>query len=55
MNILCKIPTRSRPDKFFATLDSFVQKESGEHNIHYLISIDNDDESMHTAQVKGTS
>lgn len=43
--ILVKFPTRGRPDKFFETLDSFIEKQSGKHSIHYLVSLDEDDET----------
>lgn len=54
MHILCKIPTRSRPEQFIKTLSSFVNNESGLHKITYLISIDYDDDSMDHLVLKKT-
>jgi len=45
-NILCKIPTRSRVDAFIETFDSFHGRQSNDHIIHYMISIDDDDDEM---------
>jgi hypothetical protein len=53
MKILCKLPTRGRPEKFFATLESLTSRASGDHDIQYLVSIDNDDNTMHTSKVLG--
>lgn len=44
--ILCKIPTRTRPSEFDATLQSFVEMQSSVVKVTYLISLDNDDDSM---------
>ena len=44
--ILCKIPTRTRPGEFDATLQSFVEMQSSVVKVTYLISLDNDDDSM---------
>jgi hypothetical protein len=53
MKILCKLPTRGRPEKFFATLESLTSRASGDHDIQYLVSIDDDDNTMHTSKVLG--
>lgn len=44
--ILIKIPTRERPDKFFCTLDKYVELLSGNHKIEFVVSCDTDDISM---------
>lgn len=51
--LLIKIPTRSRPEKFFKTLDLFYQKLS--HNIpfQFLIACDIDDATMHNDEIIG--
>lgn len=54
MNLVCKIPTRGRPEKFFATLVSFVTKQSEKNNVQYLISIDDDDETMPLESINNT-
>ena len=51
MDLLVKFPTRARCDKFFTVLDSFVSKQSSEHNCHYLVSCDNDDETMNNPEI----
>jgi hypothetical protein len=45
-HILCKIPTRTRPQQFDATLRSFVQHQIDAAKVTYLISCDNDDDTM---------
>tara|TARA_Y100000996_G_scaffold121288_1_gene90912 strand:+ start:1725 stop:2423 length:699 start_codon:yes stop_codon:yes gene_type:complete len=50
MDLLVKFPTRGRCDRFFTVLDSFVEKQSGDHNCHYLVSCDNDDETMNNPE-----
>ena len=51
-HILVKIPTRSRPDDFLRLYNDLKLKESGNHKITYLISIDDDDATMHTNAIK---
>ena len=49
--LLIKLPTRSRPEKFFKVLDLYYQKLSGTIPYQFLISGDVDDKSMNCAQV----
>ena len=51
MDILVKIPTRARTEQFFSVLNLIVESTSGDHNYHYLISCDNDDEQMNNPEV----
>lgn len=51
MNILFKYPTRSRPDKFFDTLDKYYAKISVNKHFSFLITIDEDDSSMNNKKV----
>jgi hypothetical protein len=51
-NILIKIPTRSRPEQFFRVLDLFYEKLSGTLPYHFVISCDEDDETMNNPMVK---
>lgn len=44
--LLIKIPTRSRPEQFFKTLDIYYQKLSRTISYHFLISCDASDSSM---------
>lgn len=43
MNILVKLPTRSRPKKANEVLLSFMNRQSGKHSIMYLLTTDEDD------------
>lgn len=44
--ILCKFPTRTRPELFLKTLSEYISKASNNNFIQYLISYDSDDETM---------
>jgi hypothetical protein len=44
--ILCKLPTRSRPDKCLKTLGEYISKAVDNSAIQYLVSYDSDDETM---------
>ena len=46
MNILIKFPTRGRPDIFLSTLDLYYNLCSDLNKTQFLISIDEDDETM---------
>ncbi len=46
MNMLVKFPTRSRPEKFTEVYTAACKLLSGEHEVRWLVSIDDDDESM---------
>ncbi len=50
--LLIKLPTRSRPEKFFKTLDTFYEKLSNKVPYHFLISCDLDDKSMNQDKIK---
>ena len=45
-SLLIKIPTRSRPEKFLNVLDLYYKKLSGLYPYHFVISCDNNDNSM---------
>jgi hypothetical protein len=51
MRIQIKLPTRERPKKFFKVLDLYIKHLSGKHECFFVISCDNDDESMHNDKV----
>lgn len=51
VRVLIKIPTRSRPLKFFTVLDDYIQKLSGKHEVQFLISCDSDDTTMNNEGV----
>lgn len=46
MNVLVKFPTRSRPGKFTEIYTAACKLLSGEHDVRWLVAIDDDDESM---------
>lgn len=50
--LLVKFPTRSRPEKFFNTLDQYYNLLSGKRSVQFLITCDNDDITMNNDVVK---
>jgi hypothetical protein len=50
--ILCKFPTRTRPELFLKTLSEYISKASNNSFIQYLISYDSDDETMTSEVIK---
>ncbi|MDC1143185.1 hypothetical protein OAU50_08845, partial [Planctomycetota bacterium] len=51
--IIIKFPTRSRPEKFFHVLGLYVDLLSGKHDVQFVITMDTDDETMNTDEVRG--
>ncbi len=51
MKILCKFPTRSRPQQLLKVLNLLHEKATDKENVFYLITFDNDDTTM-THQLK---
>jgi hypothetical protein len=52
MEILIKIPTRGRPEQFFAMLELYIKNLRDKDKTKFLITADIDDESMNNDQVK---
>jgi hypothetical protein len=52
MKLLIKFPTRNRKNKFFKTLKEYQNLCEDFENTHFLITLDNDDESMNPLEVK---
>ena len=50
--LLIKFPTRNRPEKFKAALDRYISFLSGRHRIRFVISLDEDDESMNNEDMR---
>lgn len=50
MNILVKFPTRSRPEKFAQTLNTY-QRLRATNNVRFLVTIDEDDRTMNNRQM----
>ena len=52
MKLLIKFPTRSRKNKFFKVLRQYQNMCEDLDNTHFLITLDNDDESMNPLDVE---
>jgi len=50
--ILIKFPTRSRPEKFKSVLSKYADYLSGKHDVRFVITMDEDDGSMNTAEMR---
>ena len=50
MKLLIKFPTRGRKDKFFTTLNKYVENIT-EKKTSFLVSLDSDDNSMNNPEV----
>lgn len=50
--ILFKLPSRSRPERFFKALDSIVNNLSDTENYHISCTLDEDDQTMNNDEVK---
>lgn len=52
MKILVKFPTYKRPEQFFKTLYLYYKKAKNYNDIHFLITIDDNDETMNSKEVE---
>jgi len=52
MKILFKYPTRSRPEWFKKTLEMYYSKMSGKYKFEFIISLNTDDPTMNTEEIK---
>jgi hypothetical protein len=52
MKLLIKFPTRSRKNKFFKVLRQYQNLCEDLDNTYFLITLDNDDESMNPSELK---
>jgi len=52
VKLLFKYPTRARPDLFRQTMEKYVALVSGKQQVRFLISIDDDDPTMRTAEMR---
>jgi hypothetical protein len=50
--ILIQFPTRSRPDRFFETLDLYIKQAHHPNNLFFSVICDEDDLSMNNPEVK---
>jgi hypothetical protein len=53
MKLLIKFPTRNRKNKFFKVLRQYQNLCENLDNTYFLITLDNDDESMNPSNVEG--
>jgi hypothetical protein len=51
MEILIKIPTRGRPEQFFSMLELYIRNLVDKIGVRFLVTIDEDDESMNNDMV----
>lgn len=52
IKILCKFPSRSRPEKFKKVFSLYKSMASGKHELTFVLSFDSDDESMNNKTMK---
>lgn len=52
MKLLIKFPTRGRKDKFFSVLKVYRDYLSGSNDVHFMINMDHDDDTMNNDSVK---
>lgn len=50
--IVIKFPTRSRPEKFKKVLQKYIDFLSGKHDIRFVITMDEDDQTMNNSEMK---
>jgi hypothetical protein len=50
--LVIKFPTRNRPEKFKAMLDRYICFLSGQHQVRFVISLDEDDPSMNNEAIR---
>jgi hypothetical protein len=50
--LLIKFPTRNRPEKFKNVLNKYVDFLSGNHDVRFVITMDEDDKTMNTKSIK---
>jgi hypothetical protein len=52
MTFLFKYPTRARPDWFRETLAAYYSQLSGKHRYRFVVTMDEDDETMNNAVIR---
>ena len=50
--IVIKFPTRSRPEKFKKVFQKYIDFLSGKHDVRFVITMDEDDDTMNTPEMK---
>ena len=49
--LVIKFPTRNRPEKFKAVFEQYISHLSGNNDVQFIISMDNDDLSMNNHEI----
>lgn len=52
MNILLKYPSRGRPEIFKSMVDHYIKNLSGKHNVRFVFTFDEDDDTMNNDEIK---
>jgi hypothetical protein len=50
--LLVKFPSRNRPNKFKSILEQYIGACSGKHHVRFVITLDEDDETMNNDGIK---
>ena len=50
--LIYKFPSRNRPDKFKHVLEKSISLLSGKHDVRFVITLDNDDETMNNDEIR---
>lgn len=54
MKLLCKFPTRGRPQRFLTTLRGWIENATHPENVTFIVSYDHDDATMTPAVIAQT-
>jgi hypothetical protein len=50
--LIIKFPTRNRPEKFKKVLQLYIDGLSGKHDVKFVITMDDDDQTMNNEEIK---
>lgn len=50
--LLIKFPSRNRPEKFKKVLSKYIDNLSGNHDVRFVITMDEDDQKMNTEDIR---
>jgi hypothetical protein len=50
--LIIKFPTRNRPEKFKKVLQLYIDALSGKHDVKFVITMDDDDQTMNNEEIK---
>ena len=50
--LVIKFPTRNRPERFMNTFTKYVEYLSGKHDVFFIVTMDEDDETMNTPEIR---